>query len=208
MHRVLLALLLAPHAFAAGFADIQTFDAAHSWTSGNPNPNPPTLLPDSGPLGPGDTALRVSASGGGGAGSKLVIFSTSDWTGNYLAAGISSIRMDLRNAAITPLSIRIALNGPGGWFITPGQTVAPFQPWDRFVYELGAESLLSAGGIDATATLANVGEIRIFHGTSDAAFQGQSISGQMLVDNIQAVPEATGTLFLGLGCLTCLRRKR
>src|SRR5215211_7030752 len=67
------------------------------WTNG-PNAADPTNVTTGGPGGTADNFLRVSARGGAGAGSRLVSFNrASQWTGNYITAGVTGIEMDLKN---------------------------------------------------------------------------------------------------------------
>ncbi len=193
---------------AASLFDVQTFDQPHTWQSGNPDPNPPVLLPDGGPLGPGDTALRISSSGGVGPGSRLVAYTTSDFTGDFTSAGVTGLALDLRNAGSTNLNIHIALNGPGGWFVTPGQAVNRFAPWNAYEFALTRDALNSGGGTDVDATLASVTQVRILHSTSADQFRADPISAQLLVDNIRAVPEPHLLGLLSLASLTRSRRKR
>ena len=71
------------------------------WTTGGANPNPPTWVSDGGPEGVGDGFLRVEGNGSSGAGGNLVAFNSAQWTGDYLAAGVTAIRADLRNLGRT-----------------------------------------------------------------------------------------------------------
>src|SRR5438132_13125182 len=60
-----------------------------------------------GPTGVNDNFLQVSSGTFGGA-SKLITFNQSQWVGNYLSAGVSSISMDLKNLGSSTIPIRIA----------------------------------------------------------------------------------------------------
>ena len=65
---------------------------------------PPGVDPDGGPNGAGDAYLAVSSAGGGGAGSKMVVFNTDPhWLGNYSLAGVSRITFDIQNRSFTTL---------------------------------------------------------------------------------------------------------
>lgn len=185
---------------------IEDFSGVYGWTSGDPNPNPP--VPDSGPLGGSDISLRVSSNGGSGSGGRLVVYNNTKWSGDYLAAGIFTITADLRNLGSNTLSMRLAFNGAGGWFVTVAVPVTAYSGWSSQIFDIRPETLVSAGGDDIAATMAGVSEIRILHSTI-ADFRGAKVTSSFNVDNIRAVPEPSACLILGLaGLLICRRTSR
>ncbi len=213
MLRALFCLLAtASSSLAVSLHQLETFDSPTAWTSNPMNPNPPFIEANVGPLGFGDSALRITSSQGNDTdpipGSKLVAYNTSDWTGNYSDQGIHTIEMDLRNIANLSISARIAIDGPGGWWVTPDQLVAPRLGWDSFSFEL--TDLVPANGPDSTdaaATLAQVTQIRILHNTAPS-FRGATGLRGLRVDNIRAVPEPSTLTFLGLSLVFLGIRKR
>lgn len=186
---------------------LETFDGPTGWTAGSPHPSPPSIQPDSGPLGTGDSSLVINAAPGSGAGSRLATYNRTDWTGDYLGAGISALTMDLRNQSPNASQIRVGLNGPGGWFVTEAQPLGVFSTWTSVEFDLTADSLLSAGGGDARATLAGVTELRILH-NADVDFRGGPGQRTLRVDNLFAVPEPEIPLLAGLGAVFLCRRRR
>jgi len=76
------------------------------WVSGLFNAHPPINVAG-GPGGAGDAFLQVEAHGGSGPGSKLVTFNQDQWRGDYLAAGVTAIRMDIKNFSDNALTIRL-----------------------------------------------------------------------------------------------------
>jgi hypothetical protein len=185
----------------------ENFNSLGGWTSGNPNPNPPALLADSGPLGGGDTALRVLANGGG-AGGRLVTFNRTTWTGDFTSAGVITITADLRNLGTSALSVRIAFNGPGGWWITAAESVPAFAGWSSHDFDIRASALVaSEGGSSAIATLADVTEMRILH-SPDPDHTGVALSSTMLLDNVTAVPEPSALVLLAWSPLLLKRKRR
>lgn len=199
---------LGPGLHAVTLSQLETFDTPTGWTSSAVNPNPPVVEANVGPLGFGDSALRITSSPGSSAGSKLIAFNNSDWTGDYSGQGIHTIEMDLRNVSSLAISARIALNGPGGWWVTPAQAVVPFASWDTFQFDL--TTLVAADGAnstDAAATLANVTQARILHNNSPS-FRGDTGLRTLRVDNIRAVPEPSSLLLLGIFSLFSRNRKR
>lgn len=204
----LFTMLLCPCSQAVVLSQLETFDTAATWTSGAVNPSPPAIVADFGPMGGGDFALLVSSGTGSMEGSRLVTYDESSWTGDYLNAGVHTLRMDLRNNSLTSTTIRVAVLGPGGWWATPGVALPSFV-WTRADYLLTPDDLLpvNAGSTDAQATLGDVTQIRILHSTS-ANFRADPGQRSLLIDNIEAVPEPDLPVFLALGGLVwCCRRK-
>lgn len=185
----------------------QTFQGTHDWDSGSPNPNPPVILADSGPNGNGDSSLRVTSNGSTGPGGRLVVYSQSDWIGSYTSENITSLAISIRNGGSTSLSMRLAFNGPGGWFVTPAQSVAAFTGWNPLSFDVRPTSLASAGGTNASQTMAGVTETRVLH-SSSVDFRGARISSSFLMDNLRAVPEPRLFCLAGLANFLLLRRKR
>lgn len=185
----------------------ENFSTLGGWTSGNQNPNPPALLADSGPLGGGDTALRVLANGGQ-AGGRLVTFNRTNWTGDFTSEGVITITADLRNLGTSTLSVRIAFNGPGGWWITAAESIPAFTGWSNRDFDIQASALTaSEGGSSAAATLAEVTEMRILH-SPDPDHTGVTLSSTMLVDNITAVPEPSALVLFAWTSLFLKRKRR
>jgi hypothetical protein len=185
----------------------ENFDTLGGWRSGNQNLNPPTLLADSGPLGGGDTALRVLANGGQ-AGGRLVTFNNTTWTGDFTSAGVVTITADLRNLGTSALSVRIAFNGPGGWWITAAEAVPTFAGWSSHDFDIRASALVASdGGTSAVATLADVTEMRILH-SPDPDHTGTTLSSTMLIDNVTAVPEPSALLLFASIPLLLKRKRR
>ncbi len=203
-----LAWLTAAPAGAVVLFQLETFDSPHNWDAGNPHPNPPSIIADSGPLGTGDSSLRITAAPGSGPGSRLAAYNRVDWTGDYLGAGVSALTMDLQNQSFLTSSVRVAVNGPGGWFVTEAEELGIFSTWNSVTFTLTAETLFGVeGATDVAATLGNVTELRILH-NPDLGFRGGQGQRTLLVDNIQAVPEASTLLLvvLGSGFLVCRKR--
>ncbi len=201
------ACLSLPLTAAVTLNQLETFSGNHDWSSGDPNPNPPVTVAGSGPLGTGDSSLRVTSNGGNAAGGRLIVFNETLWTGNYTTAGILSLTADLRNNATTTLSMRLAFNGPGGWFVTQVAPVTAFSGWTGQVFDVCPVALVSAGGGDAAATLAAVSELRILHSAA-VDYRGAKVSSSFLVDNVRAIPEPSAAMVLCLASGLVFFRKR
>jgi hypothetical protein len=223
--RVALALLLAAVVPSGGRADIlfgQT-DAfqdgtTQSWTNGAPAPDP-INVPNGGPAGAGDHYLQVTATGSG-AGGRLTVFNRNQWHGNFLAAGVSAVEMDLKNFGTTPLEMRLALKAGVGAGAAGYATTTPFLlpvdgQWHHATFVLDAAHLtqLNSTTLTLPTLLSNVAEFRVLNSTSPA-LNGDFIVGQFGVDDVHAtaaVPAPGGLVLLltGGGLLAaCARRRR
>jgi hypothetical protein len=186
------------------------------WQSGlpvSPNPTPPSIVPNVGPSGAGDTAMEITSSGGLGAGSALVAFNTAQWDGNYVAAGVTSITVDFRNTGNTDLTMRLAFRGPDltTWFVTNlGFDLLVGSAWQKVQFSLAETDLTRVAGTQTYATtFGNVSEMRILDNPA-LAFRGAPVAAALLVDNVTGVPEPSASAaVLALSAVltvTCLRR--
>jgi hypothetical protein len=167
---------------------------------------PPAALPinasSGGPAGAGDAYLRLTALGGGGSGSRLTVANFAQWAGDYLAAGVSALEMDLLNLGTTDLSLRLMIADP-----IPGpptniafSTIAVSLPtgtgWTHVVLPI-APSDLTAGLGSVEEALRNATELRLYHSPAlnfpNPVLPIEAIVAQLGVDNIRAnaqpVPE-------------------
>ena len=160
------AMVLAAAAWAVDPLQVDDFEdgTTMGWEEGAPSPNPPVNVPDGGPGGAGDAYLENSSSGGTGAGSRMVMFNNAQWTGDYLAAGVSSLQAHLNNLGSTDLPMRVAIEGAGGGrFASIDPIVLPAgSGWQHVVFELTDAAMTSVGGAQTLAdVLANVTELRV-----------------------------------------------
>ena len=182
---------------------------------------------DGGPEGPGDSYLEVRADSTVTFGGKrLTFFNREQWTGNYTAAGITAIAMDLKNFSTTEiLNMRLAINGgtgistdvTGGVFISDSiSRLDVGGGWTRAVFSLLPSDLIAiSGGIggntfgnDVAATLANVQELRLLNSATDS-WAGNPVTATVGVDNIQAVPLPPAIALFGSALALLLgQRKR
>lgn len=189
-------------AFTSDFENGNT----EGWTHPIGNSNQTTLLAD----GPSNTVLRVTSSGAGGPGSRLVVpNTTSDWIGDYIAAGITAVTMDLNNTGSLTLSIRLGLSGTGSnrWTSTNAVVLTPGQS-GTFRFEINSSALSAAGGSDLNAALTNVTQVRILHNASAGDFRGANVAGEFTVDNITLAPEPSATAMGALGMIFVLLKRR
>ncbi len=166
---------------------VDTFQdsTTQAWGSGAPNPNTPTVVLNDGPSGTNDIYLMATSSGNTGAGSKLVIFNNSQWTGDYISAGVNAISMYVNNFGSTDLSLRIALRGSGGDFWSKDPvSVNAGSGWQIAVFEIDSMHL-AGSGTSVSATLRNVNEIRILH-SATGDYKGDAVTASLGIDNITA----------------------
>jgi hypothetical protein len=207
---------LAASALTIGQVDTFESGTTQGWVVsllGNPNPALPANIPTGGPAGAGDHFLQLTAVGGGGPGSRLTVINASQWAGNYPAAGVTAIAMDVRNLGASDLALRLLFEDPG--FGPPNNTAVSTTAitlpaggdWTHVVFPIAASDLSATlGSVDAA--LAGATAIRIFHSTTPS-FPGAAIVAQLGVDNIRAVPEpgAAMMIALGIGGLALGRRR-
>ncbi len=177
-------------AVVAGQIDTFTSGTTEGWNSGaGPNPVPPTVVLSGGPSGAGDAYLLVRGLGGVGAGSKLTAINTLQWTGNYTAAGIVGLRMDLMNAGAKDLVVRVMVSTPTNEAISAATVVVAGGGWIPAFVSLAPGDLTPVFGT-ASGALAGATELRIMHDTNPT-FPPDAMAGALGVDNIEAIGSAT-----------------
>lgn len=177
------------------------------------NPNRPVNITSGGPTGAGDGYLRMRSGGGNGAGSKLAAYNESQWIGDFLSAGITSVSADLKNFGNTPLNIRLQLENPNETrFLSIESFSLPVgSGWQSAIFGLGADDLVRVQGTAGLDTvLGNVAKLWIFHNGA-ADFPPSGIVAELGVDNLTAVPEPSTILMCLIGAsilLAYYRRRR
>jgi hypothetical protein len=110
-----------------------------NWTNGGSGAPPVVNVATGGPAGANDNFAEVTADGIG-AGQRLTTFNRTQWLGDYVAAGVTAIEMDLLNEGATELTIRLAFkNGTGNGaptYVTEGFTLAVGSGWQHAVFSL------------------------------------------------------------------------
>ncbi len=206
------ALLAAPtHAVVLGQSDTFQSSSTLDWRVGSPHPLPPTVVATGGPAGAGDAYLLLQAEGGGGPASRLAAQNTEQWSGNYLAAGITALTMDVFNFGPSTLSLRLLFDGDDGtsqaraWSATP-IVVPAGSGWQQVVFPILPADLRAASGGNVNLALGSAYSVRLYHGVN-SSFPGGSVVATLGVDNITAVPEPASALLLALGLGALLGRR-
>ncbi len=160
------------------------------WTEGAVSPNPPMVISSGGPAGDDDAYVRNVSSGAvGAAGGKWVMFNqSSNWTGNYLAAGVGEITMQVRNSGKQNVHLRLAFSGPGGTISSMAMfTILPDTIWQTIQFTIDPQIFVPLmGGGNTTTTFSAVNEFRILSNPMPAN-AGEDIAATVDIDNIHAI---------------------
>ena len=196
------------HALSIGQVDDFEDGTTASWVvnllgQGNP-PSPPVNMPSGGPQGADDNFLLLTATGQNAAGGRLTAINIGQqWSGDYLAAGITGFTMDVINLGTTDLILHLlfedptAASPPANIALSPAFGLPAGTGWTQVHFAIDPASLTAQAG-SATAALAGATAIRIFH-AGTPFFPGEPIVGTLGVDNIRAVPEPDAWMIAALG---------
>lgn len=208
---VFLALFLfATASYAVVLGQVDDFEdgTTQNWYVGMPHPSPPINM-SGGPGGPDDNFMLIAAAGGGGPGSRLAVINDVQWAGDYVSAGVLSIEMDLWNASIEDLYIRLLFEDPmGGPPANAAITTAALLPadsgWTHVSFAVGAGDLIALLG-DVNTLLSNTTAIRIFH-NPDPGYPPPPVIARLGIDNIRASGGPTPTELTSWGRVKSLYR--
>ncbi|MCZ6682263.1 MAG: PEP-CTERM sorting domain-containing protein [Planctomycetota bacterium] len=173
----------------------------------------PINIATGGPAGAGDRYLQLTSAPPPGPGPKLGASNFVQWTGDYIAAGVTSIEADVINTSTFDLELRVIFPlGFGGDFTSTVATVIPNDgAWHSVSFGVAPADLTNVGGANNVLdTLQNVGVFVIRHQPGAPAGVGGSpnVTGSMGLDNIRAVPEPATLSMLLIGGAALLRRNR
>jgi len=183
-------------------------DTAQNW--GTPGNTVVTNLADAGPAGIGDNALNVVMN------SRAVIFNQDQqWSGDWTAANIQSITMDVRSLDNNDLTIWLGISkgapsggGGGDTYVTStSQSVPGDGLWYAISFPVTATDFSNFSGTDPVTALQDVTQFRILHNPSQSFLGDFGVEGFQL-DNIAAVPEPGCLALLATGCLMIASRRR
>ncbi len=201
-------LVLAQSARAIVFGQVDTFEDGTTMNWANGAPDNLVNVNTGGPGGAGDHYLQLSANGNLGVGGHLTTFNLQQWLGNYIAQGVNTIEIDLRNTGTTTLNMRLAfkaqnlMNSPG--YLSAPVMLAPGGGWQHYSISIASANMIPVGGPSAYNTFfsTGIGDARIINEIGTANLNGDLIVGQVSIDNIHAVPEpAAAGLLIGSGLL-------
>lgn len=204
----LTAALLAGPAQAVTLGQVDTFASGttENWNAGGGPlgqvpPVPPSVVAAGGPAGSADSFLQIVSNGSQGPGGRLVAMNAlAQWSGNYIAAGVTAISMDLKNLGNSDLSVRLYFEDPipgppTNEAVTSAAVLPAGSGWTHVSFAITPPALTVLQG-DAATLLGNTTVLRIYSGGAD--FPPERITGVLGVDNVRAVPEpASAALLLG-----------
>ena len=202
-----LAIAGSAHGIVLGQIDDFQDGTTQSWANGGAGAPPVLNVDTGGPGGAGDHFMEFSSVGGGGAGRFLTVFNLSQWLGNYIAAGVSAVEMDLRNLGSVNLTIRLAFKdgqGPGAaGYLSQGFSLAAGGGWQHFVFAINQATLTPVNNPAAFNDFfsTGLGETRIINEAGTSNLNGDVVVGELGVDNIHAVPEPSAAVLTSVGGL-------
>jgi hypothetical protein len=217
------------HAITVGMVDTFSNGTNLGWSG-----SLVTNVANAGPAGAGDNAAEVTSGGG----SRIVIYSQMipapddgpddlRWTGDFTAAGVKKISLDVRHANATPLFLRIGIgangflqsggtSGSGDTYVTNyGLGVPGDGQWHTLVFPVEAANFEpTAANTTPTpnpaAALTEVTHFRFIHNPAAGDFRGAVATLPFFMDNVRAigVPEPAGVATLTLAATAVLARRR
>ena len=165
----------------------------NGWQQGGVSPNQPTNTPSGGPNGSGDMYLSVISSGAFGAGGKLVVFNTQQWTGDFFTPGVTRVDAEMDNLGSTPLFMRVALRDAAGseYSSTNSVMLGAGSGWTAVSFDLTSSGLSRVSGADSlSTTLSSVNEFRFLSAQFGPAFNGDTMAATLGLDDVHAASAA------------------
>ena len=175
----------------------------------------PINVVSGGPAGLDDNFMLMRSSGLPGPGGRLVALNPAQWAGDYVAAGIAQITIDVNNLGDTDLFLRLLFEDPmnappENEAFTTSVVLPAASGWTHISFLVDPGSLIVEEG-SALAALENATILRIFSNEeAEGPDEAEPIAALLRVDNIeaQAIPEPSSLILLTTGVATAYRRTR
>jgi hypothetical protein len=206
-------LWLSSAAWAVTAGQVSNFQdgTIQNWLTGPVAPLP-TNIATGGPAGAGDRYLRVDP------GAHLAFFNPSDFAGNYSAAGVLDVGIDILNFNPNTVSniadMRVVLFGPSGsrWSSNSFVAVPPDNVWHHCTFSLRQSDLTQViVGDTYASTMASVQQLMFRHDSNPTPTSGGSpFLGSIGADNITAIaaPEPSSVSAGIIASAVILKRRR
>ena len=183
------------------------------WVVGQTSPFQPRNVADGGPLGAGDSYLRLHSSGDNNQpGSRVVVLNRNRiWTQDLNQRGITRIEFDVLNLnSPTPLQLRFAFYslGPNG-FASTNPVLVPASPrWQHVVMPFSPSAMTNVGTMPWADVLKHFEEVRILS-SATPGLRGDPIFADWGLDNIKVVvPEPSSLAVAATAAASALLRRR
>ncbi len=177
-----------------------------SWAWGRTGFGGPEVVSDGQPAE--NLYLQNESFGGSDApGSRMAIINREQWTGDFIGAGVTAIRLDAINLgpnfAFEDMTLRLgfssdsALQGSGRVVTNDGFQLLRDGGWQELVFDLS--NLTAIAGSDLEEVMSSVTEMRIMS-AEQPMFTGDRFIARLGIDDLQAVPEphSCGAMLLAL----------
>lgn len=197
----LLAMLTASSADAISLGQLDDFEdgTTQNWVIGVGGLGTPSNVSTGGPDGVDDGFVQYDSNGGRTAG-RMVFFNETQWTGDYLSAGVTEISADVNvlstefPSPLNFLNLRVAFGtginaNTGTWFVsTESIDIEAGTGWHSVTFPIDESSLTRVVGEGSYDDLfGSVGVMRILSSSSPSS-KGDVLTASLGVDNLLAGP--------------------
>lgn len=167
-----------------------------NWNGSPFAPYQPTNISTGGPLGVGDHYLRVQSNGASQSGGKLAMYNSFQWAGNYSAAGVRVVEMDIKNFGSTALLMRPTMFGIEGTRYTSSNAFSYSLPinsgWRHATFFLTSEAMVQVYLDELFPDVARNNQQLLFrHQAGNPDPYGTSVVAHVGFDNIHASDHVT-----------------
>jgi hypothetical protein len=194
---LLVALTSPAGAVVSGQTDDFQDGTVMGWQEQAGSPNPPTNVADGGPGGIGDRYLENVSSGMAGAGGRMIMFNQAQWTGDYVAAGVTSITGRMASFGTgdgdpsddPELFVRLAIEGgpnSSRYGSRHAVRLPPSGLWHFFAFDLDAMDGIGNPADSLAEVLGDVDSLRVVSAESGPSWNGDQVAGVLGVDDLTA----------------------
>jgi hypothetical protein len=188
-------------ACAISLGEVDHFSAdLEGWKTGvQAGPGAVVRVAGGGPAGAGDAFLQVTVNPASTGILKMVVFNQAQWQGDFIAAGVTAVSMDVKFEGPDAMHLRLAFGtndapiGGGDWFVSNDAIIVPSGGgWTNIQFPISSMALgdYSGGEANYNDAMSNVATMRLLHVMSLSPF-GDIVNTEaptvVSVDNITAL---------------------